>query len=389
MQAQFNGRRQWRKLSFPIIFLNTVMFAVSVSRRKTVLLVGISKTLPQDRSREGKPFKPLNGPRQDVSNMKTLLLDKYHVHKDNITVMVDEDDIDPSLLPTRENILREIGKLTKNCQPGDEFIFYYAGHSDQRKNEDNTEEDGLDELIVTLDGGRILDDDLNRLMIEPLKPNTSLIAILDTCHAQSLLDLYHYRCNRVQGLLHRKRRIHRAFSEKYAKYKSNSPPSGPSNDHPMVVARCATMTSVARGVAPIAQYCGGLCHRAAAYDKPYVLCISACKDGQTASDNPKLTMTSALVEFLWEANNPTLKDLMRGVSLKMRNKNIHAFETFQRDLRRWRAAGHQSSHHQNSIVASIKLKLGSVMPGWMMKAPPSEPQLSSLTPLFMNRLFSL
>ncbi|KAH8828938.1 hypothetical protein DL96DRAFT_1596013 [Flagelloscypha sp. PMI_526] len=95
MKTHFNARRQWRKLSISIIFLNTVMFAASASRRKMTLLIGISNIHPEDKSCQGTLFKPLNGPWQDVPTIKRHLLEKYYFYEENITVMADEDGVNP------------------------------------------------------------------------------------------------------------------------------------------------------------------------------------------------------------------------------------------------------------------------------------------------------
>lgn len=76
------------------------------------------------------------------------------------------------------------------------------GHGGQTPDEDGDEEDGYDEVIYPVDfrqAGHIVDDEMHRIMVNPLKPGVRLTAIFDSCHSGSALDLpYVYS---TQGLL--------------------------------------------------------------------------------------------------------------------------------------------------------------------------------------------
>lgn len=150
----------------------------NVGKRKA-LLIGI-----------GEPNRP--GPRNDALKMKKLLMDKYMYKKTDIVLMHDKQRIG-RLMPTKDNILREIDNLVRDCQPGDRFVFHYSGHTGQQKNLDGTEVDGLDELIETTTGP-ILDDVLRVRLVDPLCPGSQLVAVLDSCHSATLLDLPHVDC---------------------------------------------------------------------------------------------------------------------------------------------------------------------------------------------------
>ncbi|KAG9225579.1 hypothetical protein PLEOSDRAFT_163564 [Pleurotus ostreatus PC15] len=150
----------------------------NVGKRKA-LLIGI-----------GEPNRP--GPRNDALKVKKLLMDKYMYKKTDIVLMHDKQRIG-RLMPTKDNILREIDNLVRDCQPGDRFVFHYSGHTGQQKNLDGTEVDGLDELIQTTTDP-ILDDVLRTRLVDPLRPGSQLVAILDSCHSATLLDLPHVDC---------------------------------------------------------------------------------------------------------------------------------------------------------------------------------------------------
>jgi hypothetical protein len=67
---------------------------------------------------------------------------------------------------------------------------------------DGDEEDGYDEVIYPVDFrkvGHILDDEMHRIMVQPLLPGVRLTAIFDSCHSGTALDLpYIYS---TQGML--------------------------------------------------------------------------------------------------------------------------------------------------------------------------------------------
>ncbi|KAF7978215.1 hypothetical protein HWV62_1204 [Athelia sp. TMB] len=163
------------------------------NRKRKALLIGI-------RAENDEDSVTLTGPHSDVKAMKGLLIKIYGYKEADITVMLDGHVLkDPMMEPTRENILREIDNLVRDAHYGDRFVFHFSGHSIQVPNRTGTEDDGLDEAIVPSDGDKqhIIDNILRKRLVDPLPVGSNLVAIFDTCHSASLLDLEHYRCNRV------------------------------------------------------------------------------------------------------------------------------------------------------------------------------------------------
>ncbi|KAF7329357.1 Metacaspase type II [Mycena kentingensis (nom. inval.)] len=174
------------------------------SGRKRALLIGIHRTA-------GKGYRDLKAAHADVERMRLLLIDCYNHSPADITLLVDDGK---NGSPTRDNILREIDILVRDVQSGDRLFFYCvaarslrlapdmgldSGHSKQIPNRTKTEDDDKDECIVPKDGPRriIVDNVLYDRLVCPLPAGSHLVAVLDTCHSGSLLDLPHYRCNRV------------------------------------------------------------------------------------------------------------------------------------------------------------------------------------------------
>ncbi|KAJ6514316.1 peptidase C14, caspase domain-containing protein [Mycena vitilis] len=161
--------------------------------KKKALLIGINGL-----SSPAVGYDALHGPHQDVADMRNLLIGTYGYLDEDIQVLVD-DGISEHLQPDRRNILNCIDALANGAQAGDKLFFHYCGHTVQVPSRSNTEEDGLDECIVPLDGEdcMIHDNELRARLVDKLPGGTSLVAVFDSCHSASLLDLEHLRCNRV------------------------------------------------------------------------------------------------------------------------------------------------------------------------------------------------
>lgn len=76
------------------------------------------------------------------------------------------------------------------------------GHGGQTKDLDGDEDDGYDEVIYPVDFrqvGHITDDEMHRILVQPLQAGVRLTAIFDSCHSGTALDLpYIYS---TQGVL--------------------------------------------------------------------------------------------------------------------------------------------------------------------------------------------
>ncbi|KAH9172758.1 caspase domain-containing protein [Lactarius sanguifluus] len=159
--------------------------------KRRALLVGISY------KGDHNTWSALDGPHEDVDRFQQLLTETYGYRLEDITVLKDSPNLPDISNPTRVNMIRELKRLVSDAAPGDTFVFLYSGHSDQKLAiEDSEEEDSQDEMIITSDEQFILDNELNDILIL-LPIGCSLLAILDTCHSGTLLDLPHHHCNSV------------------------------------------------------------------------------------------------------------------------------------------------------------------------------------------------
>lgn len=143
----------------------------------------------------------LRGCINDVKNMSQYLNQHFGYKREDMVLLTD-DQQNPMSQPTKANILRAMHWLVKGAEANDSLFFHYSGHGGQTKDLDGDEEDGYDEVIYPVDfrtAGHIVDDEMHRIMVGPLKPGCRLTAIFDSCHSGSALDLpYIYS---TQGLL--------------------------------------------------------------------------------------------------------------------------------------------------------------------------------------------
>ncbi|KAJ7154152.1 caspase domain-containing protein [Mycena filopes] len=157
--------------------------------QKRALLVGIRNTAG---------YPELAGSHQDILKIRELLLDLYGYEPSDITILVD-DGTPGHVQPTRDNMLRAMRDLVDGAEPGDHLFFHYCGHSTEIPSRSDEEEDGVDECLVPLDGEDMIiaESELHACLVRPLPAGAHLVAVMDTRHSEFLLDLEHYRCNRV------------------------------------------------------------------------------------------------------------------------------------------------------------------------------------------------
>ncbi|KAK5843988.1 hypothetical protein PVK06_000123 [Gossypium arboreum] len=152
--------------------------------KKRAVLCGVSY-------KKGK-YK-LEGPINDVMNMKTLLTQTYGFPERNILVLTEEES-DIRLIPTKANIETCLKWLVNDCQKGDSLVFFYSGHGSQQPDFNQDERDGFDETICPVNflrEGMIVDNDIYATIVKPLSEGVTLHAIVDACHSGTILDLEH------------------------------------------------------------------------------------------------------------------------------------------------------------------------------------------------------
>ncbi|KAF8069273.1 peptidase C14, caspase domain-containing protein [Lyophyllum atratum] len=315
------------------------------SFKKKALLIAISYI------RAPSGHDRLAGPQQDVKRLRSLLISQYEYEESAIVVMTDAEDPSSSLYPISDNIMREVKSFLQDQQPGDQYFFYFAGHSAQLpgETEDEGEEDGRDEIIVPLEAcmadreldfkRTIIDNELKVQLVDQLNPKTRLVAIFDSCQSATLLDLPHHRCNRVYNCTSRLRRLVRWALEcgrgilnlEYsttemlglarrtgARINGQTGGAGMTIETGKKEGKKGPARDGERKEFKPKKSCSGFCLRLPGH-KNNVISISACKDSQCTWDGLQhKSMTAALMDLLEIEQRPALKKVMRELSSRPR-----------------------------------------------------------------------
>nr|XP_027106262.1 metacaspase-1-like isoform X2 [Coffea arabica] len=239
-------------------------------RGKRALLCGVSYN-------QNKKFK-LRGTTPDVMNMAKLLVQQFGFPTNAILVLGGIADFMSFEPPTRINIIRAFDWLVKDSQSGDSLVFSFSGHGTQQLDLDGDEIDGFDEAICPLDfetAGIIIDNDINKMIVEPLTQGVTLHAIIDACHSGTVLDLP------------------RVYDHNRGRWKDNYPASG-----------------AYKGTS------GGK-----------AICFSACEDYQQASDtsafSPEIAgaMTFTFIKAVVENKEITYHGILDSIHIAIQDAN--------------------------------------------------------------------
>lgn len=153
----------------------TDKYKKEMPKKQHALLVGINYT---------GTVNELYGCINDTKNVEELLKNKYNFT--NVALLNDET-------ATKQNIMKGLQTLLANTESGDTAFFMFSGHGTCTTDFNKDETDGQDELIVPIDAVSmntcILDDELNKLIRNTLKPGAKLVALFDSCFSGTMLDL--------------------------------------------------------------------------------------------------------------------------------------------------------------------------------------------------------
>lgn len=116
-------------------------------------------------------------------------MDVHGFPEENITILMDDDEHE---MPTKDNIIAAYRRIVEEAEPGDAVFLHYSGHGCKIRDDNGDEEDGFDEALVPFDytsAGVIRDDDLFKIIIQPLQDGVTLTSLMDCCHSGTILDL--------------------------------------------------------------------------------------------------------------------------------------------------------------------------------------------------------
>jgi len=82
---------------------------------------------------------------------------------------------------TAAAVLDRLRSGARTARPGDLFFFYFAGHGQQRPDQNGDEDDGFDELLLAFD--RPIDDDELDEIWREFSDGVRILVISDSCHS--------------------------------------------------------------------------------------------------------------------------------------------------------------------------------------------------------------
>jgi len=146
---------------------------------------------------------PLNGCINDVLNVKKYITAECGYAESDVVVMTDNPRItrNENLIPTRDNIWRQLDTAVAKLRAGDTLFVHYSGHGtgirDAPRNSPYSkagdESDGQDECwcpVDSLDDDTrfIVDDELKERMVNRIPVGVRLRVVSDSCHSGSIID---------------------------------------------------------------------------------------------------------------------------------------------------------------------------------------------------------
>ncbi|KAL9232695.1 hypothetical protein vseg_007774 [Gypsophila vaccaria] len=124
----------------------------------------------------------LQGPINDVSRMRDVLVQRFGFDLSNIEFMTDAPE--STVMPTGANIRSALKRMFKRAQAGDLLFFHFSGHGTRDPKLDG---DGEDEAIVPCDFNLIFDEEFQKLL-KWLPKGARFTFLSDSCISSGFID---------------------------------------------------------------------------------------------------------------------------------------------------------------------------------------------------------
>ena len=92
----------------------------------------------------------MNGCINDILNISQFL-NRYGFSYEDMVILRDDNPPVPSMVPTKQNMLRAMHWLVDDARPNDSLFFHYSGHGGQMVDFDSPQDDVYDETIYPVD----------------------------------------------------------------------------------------------------------------------------------------------------------------------------------------------------------------------------------------------
>lgn len=166
--------------------------SIQMRKARRAVLIGINYL--------GQPGQ-LSGCHNDVENIKRYLIKEQGFMEKDMLILMDDGK---HHAPTRRNIIDAFTRITQYSEAGDVVFIHYSGHGGRVPDTSGDEADGYDETLIPVDfkeSGQILDDDVFKILVKPMKRDVQVTVLMDCCHSGSALDLP-YEMNSTDTSMH-------------------------------------------------------------------------------------------------------------------------------------------------------------------------------------------
>lgn len=165
------------RLLIALVFLLIVAWSSNgwALQSKRALLIGIDEY-------KADHISDLQGCGNDVDLMRTILIGKFNIPPEHVTVLKNEQATHAGIVDAIQT------ELIAKAQPDEVVIVHYSGHGSQMRDADGDEIDELDETLVPHDSRTdgvfdITDDEINGLLEQLTQKTKHVTVILDSCHS--------------------------------------------------------------------------------------------------------------------------------------------------------------------------------------------------------------
>ncbi|CAJ1332490.1 unnamed protein product [Effrenium voratum] len=115
---------------------------------------------------------------------------------DDVTILTDKAGVGAPSFPTRSFVLRHLRQVAKRCEPGDWFVWFWAGHGVNVPDFNGDEKDGFDQAFVTPDtngklteSALLIDDEFAMALDTFVPEGVRILCINDCCHSGTICDI--------------------------------------------------------------------------------------------------------------------------------------------------------------------------------------------------------
>ena len=125
----------------------------------------------------------LSGCHNDVGNIKKYLIKEHGFNESEMLILMDDGKHHP---PTKRNIEDAFSRMTQYSKAGDVVLVHYSGHGGKVRDVSGDEEDGFDETLIPVDfktAGQIIDDDVLKILVKPMRAGVHCTVLMDCCHS--------------------------------------------------------------------------------------------------------------------------------------------------------------------------------------------------------------